>query len=117
MGRGEATVFLCVCDIFLEYSSSYLKCSVSLGYPFPHPLARESGLSLGLIFSVLIALSGLSYCSTPSLVYMRQKENSGTHLHLFSRVLRSLASLLPFLHLSELSCFYFMYNVHHFSCM
>lgn len=114
MGGGEATIFFC--GIYLEYSSYYLKCSVSLGCPFPRLLARESRLSLGLIFFVLFAVSGLSYYSTPSLVYMRQKENSGTHLHLFSRVLRSLASLLPSLHLSESSCFYFMYNVHHFTC-
>lgn len=108
---GEVRPQFFFCGIFLEYSSYYLKCSVSLGCPFPHPLARESRLSLGLIFSVLIAVFGLSYYSTPRLVYMRQKDNSGTHLHLFSRALRSLASLLPFLHLSESSYFYYMYNV------
>lgn len=81
------------------------KFSALLGCPFPGLLAGDSRFfSLCLLFSKIPASSALS------LGYIRQKENPGNSPHVIPWVLRSLV-FMPFLHLSESSCVFFLYNV------
>lgn len=97
------------CDVWLEQSGYSLKvfclAMLSLSWSFGQ---REQAFQ-----SVPVTVSWLPISSAPSLGYIRQKENTGNSPHVIPSVLRSLV-FMPFLHLSESSYVYFIYNVQDF---
>ena len=65
----------------MMYKENLGKCSVlevSLCFPFPDPLTRESRVLLGLFWFMLISLSVLLVSSAPHTCCVRQKHSSGS---------------------------------------